>query len=207
METLTVWRHNKPEANKKKVNKQTNKQNSVWSRVQVDWIFTTRGRRKRSVEPGDIKNKWEWTEKGTISRTGSNDDAAHMRKASVSCRCVRRLKYRSMKMRDLETERTYSPNVNITVYTQPRGVYQTALSKDFVGLCGLRKMVRLNQKSWWRLNQRVGSWDRRSWGPIFMRQKVFLNEVSLTLLEISISLATCAIWCVCMCVLVCVCVL
>ena len=37
----------------------------------------------------------------------------------------------------------------------------------------------LGQKSWWRLNQRVGSWDRRSWGRIFMRQKVFLNEVSL----------------------------
>jgi len=34
---------------------------------------------------------------------------------------------------------------------------QTALSKDFVGLCGLRKIVRLNQKSLWRLNQRVGS--------------------------------------------------
>ena len=34
-------------------------------------------------------------------------------------------------------------------------------------------------KTFWRLNQRVGSWDRRSWGRIFMRQKVFLNEVSL----------------------------
>ena len=42
-------------------------------------------------------------------------------------------------------------------------------------------MVRLNQKSWLRLNQRVGSWDRKSWGRIFMRQKVFLNEISLTL--------------------------
>jgi len=31
----------------------------------------------------------------------------------------------------------------------------------------------------WRLNQRVSPWDRRSWGRIFMRQKVFLNETSL----------------------------
>jgi len=28
---------------------------------------------------------------------------------------------------------------------------------DFVAVCGLRKMVRLNQKSWWHLNHKVGS--------------------------------------------------
>jgi len=34
---------------------------------------------------------------------------------------------------------------------------------------------------WWRLSQRVGSWDRRrSWGRIFMRHKVFLKELSLS---------------------------
>jgi len=40
-------------------------------------------------------------------------------------------------------------------------------------------MVRLNQKSLWRQNQRVGSSDRKSWGRMFIRQKVFLNEISL----------------------------
>ena len=39
----------------------------------------------------------------------------------ASCRCVRRGKCRSMKLRVLETEQTSSPNVNITAYIQPRG--------------------------------------------------------------------------------------
>ena len=39
----------------------------------------------------------------------------------TSCRCVTRGKCRSMRMRVLETERTNSPNVNITDYIQIRG--------------------------------------------------------------------------------------
>jgi len=52
----------------------------------------------------------------------------------TSCRCVRRGKCRSMKMRVLETERTSSPNVNITVYIQPRGASRS--NDTFQRLCG-----------------------------------------------------------------------
>ena len=52
----------------------------------------------------------------------------------ASCRCVRRGKCRSMKMRVLETERTSSPNVNITTYIQPRGASRS--NDTFQRLCG-----------------------------------------------------------------------
>jgi len=45
-------------------------------------------------------------------------------------------------------------------------------SKDFVGLCGLKKMVRLNQKSWFG--------RKKVLGQIFIGQKVFLNGISLS---------------------------
>ena len=44
--------------------------------------------------------------------------------------------------------------------------------KDFVGLCGLKKMVRLNQKSWFG--------RKKVLGQIFIGQKVFLNGISLS---------------------------
>ena len=50
----------------------------------------------------------------------------------------------------LETERTSSPHVNLTTYIQIRGesvdLRPTTLSKEFVALCGLRRMVRLYQR-------------------------------------------------------------
>ena len=52
----------------------------------------------------------------------------------ASCRCVRRGKCRSLKMRVLETERTSSPNVNITAYIQPRGASRS--NDTFQRLCG-----------------------------------------------------------------------
>jgi len=52
----------------------------------------------------------------------------------ASCRCVRRGKCRSMRMRVLETERTSSPNVNITAYIQPRGASRS--NGAFQRLCG-----------------------------------------------------------------------
>ena len=63
----------------------------------------------------------------------------------ASCRCVRRGKCRSMKMHVLETGRTSSRHVNITTYIQPRGASRS--NGTFQRLCGLKKMVRLNQKS------------------------------------------------------------
>ena len=60
----------------------------------------------------------------------------------VSCRCVRRGKCRSMKIRVLEAERTSSRNVNITAYIQPRGgswkfLKRTSRSNGtFQRLCG-----------------------------------------------------------------------
>ena len=52
----------------------------------------------------------------------------------ASCRYVRRGKCISMKMRVLETERTSSPNVNITAYIQPRGASRS--NDTFQRLCG-----------------------------------------------------------------------
>jgi len=70
-----------------------------------------------------------------------------------------------------KTERTSPPHVNLTAYIQLRGeLLQTTLSKEFVAVYGLRKMV--------RLKQRVGG--ATSWGRIFMRHKVFLNELLLS---------------------------
>jgi len=54
------------------------------------------------------------------------------------CRCVRRIKCRSMKMRVLETERTTSPQVNITAYIQPRG---SRSNGTFQSLCGLKPFL------------------------------------------------------------------
>jgi len=52
-----------------------------------------------------------------------------------------------MKMRGLETGRTSPPHVNLTAYTQLRGKLRPmTLAKEFVAVCGLRKMVRLNQR-------------------------------------------------------------
>ena len=55
----------------------------------------------------------------------------------------------------------------------------TLCSKEFVvfcvWLCGLEGWCP-KPKSWWLPNQRAGSWDRRSRGQIFMRQKVFLKR-------------------------------
>jgi len=102
----------------------------------------------------------------------------------ASCRCVRRGRCRWVirKMRVLETERTRLRHLRVATWVQLLWSQQHLL-KDFVGVCGSRKMVRLNQRvggaSTKELFQRVVSWDRRSWGRIFMRQKVFLNEVSL----------------------------
>jgi len=82
------------------------------------------------------------------ARTRSNADAAHMRKASGIMRCVRRGKYRSMKMRVLETEQISSPNVNITACIQLRD--QTALSKAFVGLHprGVERVGLVGRRNW-----------------------------------------------------------
>jgi len=52
-----------------------------------------------------------------------------------------------MKMRVLETERMSPPHVNLTAYIQSRGEPRpTTLSKEFVAVCGLRKMMRLDQR-------------------------------------------------------------
>jgi len=87
----------------------------------------------------------------------------------ASCRCVRRGRCRWVirKMRVLETERTRLRHLRVATWVQLLWSQQHLL-KDFVGVCGSRKMVRLNQRvggaSTKELFQRVVSWDRRSWG-------------------------------------------
>jgi len=75
----------------------------------------------------------------------------------ASCRCVRRGKCRSMQIRVLKIERTSPPHVNLTAYIRGE-LRPTTLSKEFVAVCGLRKMVQLiNHK----LNQKVGWWEKK----------------------------------------------
>jgi len=85
----------------------------------------------------------------------------------ASCRCVRRGKCRSMKMRVSDTERTSSPHVNITASIQPRGGSWRAnanfeIKRHFQNTLwprtGSRKMVRLMNHN---LKQRVGSWEKK----------------------------------------------
>jgi len=50
-------------------------------------------------------------------------------------------------MRVLANERTSPPHANLTACIQLRGEFgPTTLSKECVAVCGLRKMVRLNQR-------------------------------------------------------------
>jgi len=104
-------------------------------------------------EMGAFQNGSAWTR--------SDTDAAHMRKASgvIQVRQTRQMQVnKDACIRNWMDEFTS----------------QNTLSKEFLALCGLSRMVRLNQRVGG--DQRVGSWDRRSWDQIFMRQKVFLKQ-------------------------------
>jgi len=71
-------------------------------------------------------------------------------RCQASYRWVRRGKCKSIKMRVLGTERTSSPHVNLTIFLPISGesvdLRPTTISKEFVALCGLRRIVRLNQR-------------------------------------------------------------
>jgi len=77
------------------------------------------------------------------ARTRSDTDA-HMRKAPG---VMQMPQTRQMQIDEdaLETERTSGPHVNLTAYILLRGELRpTTPSKEFVAVCGLRNMVRLN---------------------------------------------------------------
>ena len=125
-----------------------------------EWIANRKRYAQRKGAQMEIVSFSEWL----ASRNHGvfqNGSARHVQtltlRTQASCRCVRRGKYRSMKMRVLETELTSSPNVNITAYIQPRGVSRS--NSTFQRLCGTlwsykdgapkpKESVALKPKSW-----------------------------------------------------------